>query len=69
MNKRIENLFEQALDAAVPETWTRLDMDQVKRLCDKFAELIVRECVSSLGDNPMDRPAVQKIKEHFGVEE
>ena len=45
MNKRTADLFAQALDEAVPETWTRLDMDQVKRLCDKFAELIVQECM------------------------
>ena len=69
MNKRIENLFEQALDAAVPETWTRLDMDQVKRLRDKFAELIVRECVKEMGRYEFIDVAMCEVKEHFGIEE
>ena len=46
MNKRIADLFAQALDAAVPETWTTLNPVQLMRLRDKFAELIVRECIS-----------------------
>jgi hypothetical protein len=81
MNKRIENLFEQALDAAVPETWTRLDMDQVKRLCDKFAELTIRECLEVAHqehknalefdwDNDDTAQTIRdSISEHFGVEE
>jgi len=75
MNKRIENLFEQALDAAVPETWTRLDMDQVKRLCDKFAELTIRECAKLADDTPGEYllqpyhyPSTY-IKEQLGVKE
>ena len=44
MNERINELFGQALDEAVPETWTTLDHAQVLRLKEKFAELIVREC-------------------------
>ena len=44
MNERIEELFGQALDQAVPETWTTLTPAQLSKLKDKFAELIVREC-------------------------
>jgi hypothetical protein len=77
MNKRIENLFEQALDAAVPETWTKLDMDQVKRLCDKFAELILKDVLDITSPHPhstdeWDRAlelASDGIKTQFGVEE
>lgn len=82
MNKRIENLFEQALDEAVPETWTRLDMDQVKRLCDKFAELILKDATGELLDHRFDRPdefwmdkqndgidfCLDAIRTHFGIE-
>jgi hypothetical protein len=44
MNDRINELFGQALDQAVPETWTTLTPAQLSKLKDKFAELIVREC-------------------------
>ena len=44
MNERINELFGQALDQAVPETWTTLNPAQLSKLKNKFAELIVREC-------------------------
>lgn len=50
MSKRINDLFGQALDEAVPETWTTLSPVQLMRLRDKFAELIVRECTAALFD-------------------
>lgn len=46
MNKRIDELFGKALDEAVPETWTTLNLAQLVRLKTKFAELIVEECRS-----------------------
>ena len=46
MNERINELFGQALDQAVPETWSKLSPEQLSKLKDKFAELIVRECMS-----------------------
>ena len=45
MNERIDELFGQALDQAVPETWTTLNPTQLSKLKNKFAELIVRECI------------------------
>lgn len=45
MNERINELFEQALDQAVPETWTTLNPAQLSKLKEKFAELIVKECI------------------------
>ena len=44
MNERINELFGQALDQAVPETWTTLTPAQLSKLKEKFAELIVQEC-------------------------
>lgn len=44
MNERINQLFGQALDQAVPETWTTLTPAQISLVKEKFAELIVREC-------------------------
>ena len=46
MNERIRQLAGQALDRVVPYTWTRLDYDEIQKLQEYFAELIVRECVN-----------------------
>ena len=48
MNERTADLFAQALDEAVPETWTTLNPVQLMRLRDKFAELIVRDTIKLL---------------------
>ena len=46
MNERIDQLWGQALDQAVPETWTTLNPAQLSKLKEKFAELIVAECLA-----------------------
>lgn len=43
MSERIQKLAEQALDQAVPETWSKLSPEQLSKFKDKFAELIIRE--------------------------
>ena len=48
MNERIQQLAGQALDKVVPYTWTRLDYDEIQRLQEYFAELIVRECIKQV---------------------
>ena len=47
MNERIDQLWAQALDAAVPETYTRLSHSQVLKIKQVFAELIVQECLEA----------------------
>ena len=84
MNERIKQLSGQAHDQAVPETWTTLSSEQLKRVYEKFAELIVQECANVIADDDlakdcgtflMDsyakgmRYSAHLIKEHFGVEE
>jgi len=81
MNERIKDLLGQAYDEAVPETWTTLSSDQLGRIYEKFAELIVRECadfIKPLGDwcgghgepqMPSTSECAKRLKEHFGVEE
>ena len=70
MNERIRQLAGQALDRVVPYTWTRLDYDEIQRLQEYFAELIVKETLQvaragiAYGDGMED--AVYK---YFGVEE
>ena len=70
MNERIDKLFGQALDRAVPETWTTLDADQLSRLKEKFAELIVRDCALTAGLMEHEgRPGIgAQILDNFGVE-
>jgi hypothetical protein len=81
MNERINELFGQALDESVPETWTTLDPTQLSRLKEKFAELIVRECarvaIAKQTENDIagivsKNPAkdfAYALVEHFGIEE
>ena len=78
MNERIRELAGQALDRVVPYTWTRLDYDEIQRLQEYFAELIVRECVGVVeGGHFLHDQAPTAlfakecsgaIKKHFGVE-
>jgi hypothetical protein len=46
VNERIDQLWGQALDQAVPETYSRLSYSQVLKIKQVFAELIVRECIN-----------------------
>ena len=68
MNERIKQLLGQAYDQAVPETWTTLSYEQLERVYEKFAELIVREFCQKLEDDGMVEIAIE-MKQHFGVEE
>jgi len=60
MNTRIKQLAEQCWDKR-PEGQLHFDNE-------KFAELIVKECLDAVGDGPMQRPEIQRIKARFGVE-
>jgi len=79
MNERIKELAEQAgFVAWTDEDWKPLDAvidwssDYDKEL-EKFAELIVRECMSFVSEpgsdmNDTERGILAQIKQHFGVE-
>jgi len=80
MNERIKKLFDRALDQAVPETWTQLSHEQITKLSEVFAELIVQECmacstwVGKMNTNSVEpvhtaHAINQRIKQQFGVEE
>ena len=68
MNERIRQLAGQALDRVVPYTWTRLDYDEIQRLQEYFAQLIVRECATVVNKKIGPKSALD-ILEHFGVKE
>jgi len=66
MNKPIDRLFARALDQAVSETWTTLTSEQLARLRDKFAELIVLECVTAVMDGTKEGDHyAMRIEHHF----
>ena len=74
MNERIKELLCQAYDQAVPETWTILSSEQLERVYEKFAQLIVRECAEVVQEGrwmvpPSQEQLARSIKQHFGVEE
>lgn len=45
MNKRIDDIKGKTLDLVVPYTWHHLNHVQMDDILNKFAELIVRECM------------------------
>jgi hypothetical protein len=68
MNERIKELAEQAtsiVEMVGPEGYTS---SYAKFDREKFAELIVRECISYMEDGDIDF-AKFMIKKNFGVEE
>ena len=82
MNNRIQELLNQSLDRAVPETWSTLSYEQMTKLSQVFAQLIVRECMACstwVGKNNTNTNTIepmhtahainQRITKHFGVEE
>lgn len=79
MNKQIEKLLGQALDSAVPETWTTLTPEQFTKVSNKFADLIYRNVIASIlitdivmeekGQTPTSEDYIHAINKDFGVEE
>ena len=72
MNERIRELAEQAGISLSQKDYSYYWVESAEDI-EKFAELIVRECINIVNDAVDHRePAstyVGKIKEHLGVEE
>jgi hypothetical protein len=77
MNQKIKELAGAALDLAVPETWSSLSPEQLEKFSDKFARLIIQDCVAICISNALEeldtitRPTSAKcgfdINEYFGI--
>ena len=76
MNERIQKLAEQAFDKA--NNGTISDIKIPKEFIEKFAELIVRECIDWIDGSPTTEEGslilskhfiIANLKHHFGVEE
>ena len=66
MNERIKQLWEQAAKTTQGDSW-----EEQTKFMEKFAELIVRECMTinkqELSFNAFER-LMNKYQDHFGVE-
>lgn len=81
MNERIKQLMGQTLDEKFAGTWSVMDLEDLTKFADRFAELIVRECVGIVAkrkDEAIDdgcnvdeamSMAEMDLEEHFGVKE
>jgi hypothetical protein len=79
MNERIKQLMGQTLDEKFSGTWSVMDMQDLTKFADRFAEVIVRECANQcdlLLDHKISsewsrgtHDCSRAIKKHFGVKE
>jgi hypothetical protein len=70
MNKRIKELYGNALDKAVPYTWHNLDHAEVEKIMKEFAELIVEECTTVIDRNLFQNigwNTSRAVRRHFGI--
>jgi len=67
MNERIKQLMGQTLDEKFSGTWSVMDMQDLTKFADRFAEVIVRECVDTAFHR--GHPDLEFLLKHFGVEE
>jgi hypothetical protein len=77
MNERIKELMGKTLDDKFSHTWDTMTHEGLLQFSEKFAELIVRECVDIASQEDFDvmmkegypcSQTAKKIKQHFGVE-
>jgi hypothetical protein len=72
MNERIRLLMGQALDEKFAGTWSVMDLQDLTKFADRFAQLIVQECMQ-LNSQELSITAIERLlpmyQEHFGVEE
>ena len=71
MNERIKQLMGQTLDEKFSGTWSVMDMQDLTKFADRFAEVIVRECakVADIADENKCEWIGGNILTHFGVED
>jgi hypothetical protein len=70
MTKRIQELMEQAMELVDPYA-VEGDFGPRRLNAEKFAQLIIRECVFAVENHGGmgGSASSKKIKQHFGVEE
>ena len=77
MNERIKALMGKTLDSEFSHTWDTMTYEGLLQFSEKFAELIVRQCIDIASQEDFDvmmkegypcSQTAKKIREHFGVE-
>jgi len=73
MNEQIKALMGQTLDEKFSGTWSTMDMQDLQKFTERFAELIVRECAGKVDFILREKKAGggtmgDEIREYFGVE-
>ena len=67
MNIRLQDIMSKTLDEKFAGTWSTMDMQDLAKFAEKFAELIVRECARLCDINDKEQGDI--LREHFGVKE
>jgi len=67
MNERIKELSGKALDIAIPETYTEINLRQFQKFRDTFAELIIRECIKRMDEDNGATYHGDLLLDYFGV--
>ena len=68
MNERIQEIKEQCTEKFTTYSYSRGNITETYFDKDKFAELIVRECLDLVGNKHCPNYAYTSISNHFGVE-
>jgi len=76
MNNQIKALMGQTLDEKFAGTWSTMDMQDLQKFAERFAEKIVKECAKVIYDTELEYNEIDamhrirdSVKQHFGVEE
>lgn len=67
--EQIKHLYGKALDKAVPDTWSYLTSDQVEKVVEIFADLLIRESIEVVDRNTASPNGAHALIKHFGVQE
>ncbi len=74
MNDQIKALMGQTLDEKFAGTWSTMDMQDLQKFAERFAELIVRECAEVAFKTDVSYTEIDamhrirdSVKQHFGV--
>jgi hypothetical protein len=67
-NEQIKQLIGQTLDEKFAGTWSVMDLQDLTKFADRFAQLIVQECMDVVAKKCASPTAYNALAEHFGVE-
>jgi hypothetical protein len=76
MHDKIKELMGQTLDEKFAGTWSVMDLQDLTKFADRFAELLIKECMDVAKYHTPDTEECEhtwlihdKIQKYFGVEE